>query len=64
MRLLRLFRSRGARPSVPQAQLRLETLEERLVPYTTSGNAWPHPQLVTLTRLRHHESICLTLITC
>jgi hypothetical protein len=27
----------------------LEQLETRVVPYTTSGNAWPHPDLVTIS---------------
>jgi hypothetical protein len=27
----------------------LEVLEERLVPYSASGNAWPHPALITLS---------------
>src|SRR5262249_23713297 len=31
---------RGIRP-------RFEVLESRLVPYATSGNAWPNPQLIT-----------------
>jgi hypothetical protein len=26
-----------------------EALETRLVPYVTTGNAWPHPQLITLS---------------
>lgn len=32
-----------------RAHLSVETLESRVVPYTTSGNAWPHPQLVTIS---------------
>jgi hypothetical protein len=32
----------SARPGV-------EALESRLVPYSVSGNAWPHPQLITLS---------------
>jgi hypothetical protein len=28
---------------------RLEELETRVVPYTLSGNAWPNPQLITLS---------------
>jgi Matrixin len=31
-----------------RARPRLEELESRVVPYTTSGNAWPQPQLVTI----------------
>src|SRR5436309_5674076 len=40
---------RPARPIAPQARPGLEQLESRLVPYTTSGNAWPTPQLITLS---------------
>jgi hypothetical protein len=36
------FLTRRARPC-------LEALESRVVPYTTSGNAWPVPQLITLS---------------
>jgi hypothetical protein len=32
-----------------QALPRLEALEDRLVPYSVTGNAWPHPQLVTIS---------------
>jgi hypothetical protein len=38
---------RGRRPA--RAALAVETLETRLVPYSVSGNAWPHPQLVTIS---------------
>jgi hypothetical protein len=31
------------------AQLALETLEARVVPYAVTGNAWPHPNLVTIS---------------
>src|SRR5262249_33854462 len=49
-RLLKRRESRGPhrrpRPSVtPQ----LEHLETRLAPYSASGNAWPNPQLITLS---------------
>src|SRR5262249_18995978 len=27
----------------------LEVLESRVVPYSTSGNSWPHPELVTIS---------------
>jgi hypothetical protein len=30
-------------------KLTVEPLETRLVPYSVSGNAWPHPQLVTIS---------------
>jgi predicted Zn-dependent protease len=29
--------------------LRLEMLESRLVPYSVTGNAWPNPQLITIS---------------
>jgi Matrixin len=32
-----------------QALPRLEELESRVVPYTLSGNAWPNPQLITIS---------------
>jgi hypothetical protein len=32
-----------------QALPRLEPLEDRLVPYSVTGNAWPNPQLVTIS---------------
>jgi hypothetical protein len=51
MRLLSTFR-RHRKPASPRknrARLRVEQLETRVVPYTTSGNAWPHPNLVTLS---------------
>jgi len=35
--------------SVRGTPLRLEELETRLVPYAVSGNAWPSPQLVTIS---------------
>ncbi len=36
------------RPSDKRFRPRLETLESRLVPYSISGNAWPHPELITI----------------
>jgi hypothetical protein len=33
----------------PQARPGLEPLESRTVPYAASGNAWPHPELITLS---------------
>jgi hypothetical protein len=46
-----LLRRRGSRPGLraPRVALRLEVLESRTVPYAASGNAWPHPQLVTVS---------------
>jgi Matrixin len=35
--------------SVRGTPLRLEELETRLVPYAVSGNAWPNPQLITIS---------------
>ncbi len=37
---------RGRRPSFRPY---LEALESRTVPYAATGNAWPHPQLVTIS---------------
>ena len=46
----RAKQSRTRRPSVaPRARPQVEALESRLVPYAVSGNAWPHPELVTLS---------------
>jgi hypothetical protein len=38
----------ACRPAV-KAKPCLEALESRVVLYSTSGNAWPHPQLVTIS---------------
>jgi predicted Zn-dependent protease len=50
------FRKRGRRSKHPSraynhspAQLYSEQLEARIVPYTTNGGAWPHPELVTIS---------------
>jgi hypothetical protein len=41
---------RGARPRAPAASRpQLEPLKSPIVPSTTSGNAWPSPQLITLS---------------
>jgi hypothetical protein len=32
-----------------RVRLAVEVLESRVVPYATSGNAWPNPQLITLS---------------
>src|SRR4051794_36123223 len=37
------------RPAAPRARLAVERLEARLVPYALSGNAWPHPERVTIS---------------
>jgi len=45
-------RAAGKQPAGPpgrRARPRLEELEERWVPYAASGNAWPHPELITLS---------------
>src|SRR3954468_22410134 len=47
-----LSRAAGKRPAGPPARRArpcLEGLEERWVPYAASGNAWPHPELITLS---------------
>ena len=53
MNLLQLLKKRlsgSVRQVIAQRTLlRLEQLESRLVPYSVSGNAWPQPQLVTLS---------------
>ncbi len=49
-RLLAQWSSRiAAREHQRRQQLQIETLESRLVPYAVSGNAWTHPELVTLS---------------
>jgi hypothetical protein len=42
-------RSSKRRPLVVRALPRVEQLETRVVPYSASGNAWPNPQLITLS---------------
>jgi hypothetical protein len=42
-------RNRRRSTIAPRAHLCVESLESRLVPYSVSGNAWPHAQLVTLS---------------
>jgi len=53
MRLFGPFRRRARvqapRSTTPRARLSLEFLESRLVPYAISGNAWPHPELITIS---------------
>src|SRR5262249_11810172 len=53
MNLFGLFKksapTRMSRASSLHTRLRLEHLESRVVPYTTTGNAWPNPQLVTIS---------------
>jgi hypothetical protein len=54
MRFLRILNKRPRRRT-PQsdvtrrALLRVEQLEGRVVPYATSGNAWPHAQVVSIS---------------
>jgi hypothetical protein len=44
---------RAPRPArslpLPSARPALESLESRVVPYNATGNAWPNPQLVTIS---------------
>jgi hypothetical protein len=42
-------RRRANRPSRPTARPSVEALESRLTPYVATGNAWLHPQLVTIS---------------
>src|SRR5581483_8788335 len=39
----------AARADKNRARLRVEALETRLVPYSASTNAWPAPQLITIS---------------
>jgi hypothetical protein len=50
MRFLRTWiRHAPHAPRKVKARLNLETLESRVVPYNVSGNAWPHPELITIS---------------
>src|SRR5215472_2623515 len=42
-------KSVGRGPSSSAARPSLEELEMRLAPYAASGNAWPEPQLITVS---------------
>src|SRR5438105_2715293 len=42
-------RSPRPRPPSPSVRPQVEALESRLVPYALSGDAWPGPQLITLS---------------
>jgi len=46
-----LFKSAGRKQTRSQKRVRLvlEHLEERLVPYSATGNTWPNPQVITLS---------------
>src|SRR6516162_349918 len=48
MNLIRQRRSSDRARKV-RSQLSLEMLETRIVPYSVSGNAWPHPDLITIS---------------
>src|SRR5215471_13300911 len=37
------------RPATGRRPMKLETLETRIVPYSVTGNAWPNPQLITIS---------------
>jgi hypothetical protein len=47
--LQELTTTKHRRSSPSRASLAVESLEARVVPYATSGNAWPHPNLVTIS---------------
>jgi hypothetical protein len=51
-------RPQASRLRQPQARPTLEILETRVVPYATSGNAWPAPQLVTISFLPDGTLMC------
>jgi hypothetical protein len=40
---------RAKSSEAPKTRLTVEALEMRVVPYATTGNAWPHPNLVTIS---------------
>src|SRR5262249_10588805 len=42
-------RNRAPSPSSLRANLQVEQLETRLVPYNASSYLWPHPQVITLS---------------
>jgi hypothetical protein len=44
---LTLRRTKSSEP--PKARLFVEALEIRVIPYATTGNAWPHPNLLTIS---------------
>jgi hypothetical protein len=45
----RAAQRRSTHPSRITARPSVEALESRLAPYAATGNAWPHPQLVTIS---------------
>jgi predicted Zn-dependent protease len=45
----RLHLSQQSAAVSPRARIEVESLESRTVPYAISSNAWPHPQLVTIS---------------
>src|ERR1700752_3590672 len=49
MKPFALFQKSMPSRQSPRARLCLEALEAREVPYAVSGNAWMHPELVTLS---------------
>ncbi len=50
-RIPSLFKTAKNKPikTRPHARLALECLEERVMPYSATGNAWPNPQLITIS---------------
>jgi hypothetical protein len=52
--------SRRARRHRPHASARpgVESLESRITPYVASGNAWPHPKLITLSFVPDGTVMC------
>jgi hypothetical protein len=43
------LQSSNPRRTSRRSTLSLESLEERIVPYSVTGNAWPNPQLITIS---------------
>jgi hypothetical protein len=55
--MMRRWFTQGARSTRPSVVLDLECLESRLIPYTTSGNAWPSATLVTISFMPDGTSV-------
>jgi len=44
-----MFVKRAVPSCTRRVRLEMEALETRLVPYAVTGNAWPHPELITIS---------------
>jgi hypothetical protein len=45
----RPYTRRPRATSAPKARIQVEALEARVVPYAVSGDAWPNPELITIS---------------